>query len=507
MKRLIVIALALLLTLCACGKKGNDAPSSEPEPSTVSQAAESVVKDVTLGQDNAFIMTLPKGYKYDKFNYWYASPDEKAHFSAKDTSFFAHLDDFQESINNVQGEAKTSQIGQYTLTIKEEKEGFNGPSTLYYINFNGQYKKYAGCMIRVSSFEGIEHTQSPEILKAIESVHRYTPFNEIPKKFDIATTAAMSNFMQKGRYAVDGDTVYGQAFDSTGKPEFVRFDLEKKGDFYEVKSFKVIDKGIQATYITFYDNYVFYIRDGKELYFANKDGSNPKRIFGDVSQYLQLKGDKLYWCDASYKLKGAAISAIVSFAEGSDLEINNAIDVIVDKEIYYPFLLDENWLVFQEDADHESLHLRHLPSGQEASLTSVSAHGPIVYGSDLYYRTQKDGADRLAKLDLSAAKVDYDAENDSYSCAFPSIEYSEKPSPKQLTIDMTGNCHIGLSQGKQISHWKDLDNAAGKEDVLYVLVSPNFNIYWELNNDNKVQAIKVEGTGDVGGIQAIPNMD
>ena len=88
MKRLIVIALALLLTLSACGKKGNDAPSSEIEPSTVSQAAESVVKDVTLGQDNAFIMTLPNGYKYDTLNYWYASPDGKAHFSAKDTSFF-----------------------------------------------------------------------------------------------------------------------------------------------------------------------------------------------------------------------------------------------------------------------------------------------------------------------------------------------------------------------------------------------------------------------------------
>ena len=510
MKKLSLLALISLFVLGACGKKSNDAAPSEPEAPAVVQAAENVVKDITLGQNNAFIMTMPNGYKYDSMNYWYASPDGKAHFSAKDTSFFEHTEDFEESIKNIAGEGKTSQIGQFTLTIKEEKEGFNGPSSLYYINFNGQFKKYAGCMIRVSSFDGIENTQTPEILKMIESVKRYSPLNDIPNKFDIAKTAAMSNFMQAGRYAVDGKTVYGQAFAPTGKAEFVRFDLEKKGDFYEVVSHKVIEKEVQATYITPYDDYVFYIRAGKELYSVKKDGSDPRRILGDVSEYLQLSGDKFYWCDSSYKLKSAAASALVSHAGGStEVDLDNAIDVVVDKEIYYPFMLNENWLLFQDDADHESLHLRHIPSGQEIALTSGVSHGPVVLGSDLFYKANKDGVETLARLDLSATKVNYDKDNDIFSPSLPSIDYSGKPSPKQLTISMDKYCFAGLSQGVQCSDWKNIENAENLEALTYKFVGPDFDISWEFSKEKPglVQAIKVHGKGMVSGIQSIPTME
>ena len=510
MKKLFVFALVSLLTLSACGKKGNDAPPSEPEQPAMVQAVQNVVKDVMLGKNDAFVMTLPNGYKYDTLNFWYASADGKAHFSAKDTSFFEHIEDFEESIKNIEGEGKTSQIGQYMLTIKEEKEGFNGPSSLYYINFNGQFKKYAGCMIRVSSFEGIEHTQTPEILKMIESVKRYSPLNDIPKAFEITTTAAMSNFMQSGRYAADGKTVYGQAFDPSGKPEFVRFDLEKKGDFYEVTNHKVIEKEVQATYITLYDDYVFYIRADKELYSVKKDGSNPRRILGDVSEYLQLRGDRFYWCDSSYKLKTVAASALVSHAGGStEVDLNNAVDSVFDKEIYYAFMLDENWLIFQDDADHESLHLRHLPSGQEVALTSSVSHGPIVLGSDLFYRTTQNGVETLAKLDLSATKVNYDKDNDNYSCVFASSEYSGKSSPKQLAIDMDKYCFAGLSQGMQCSDWKNIENAENREAMAYKFVGPDFDISWEFNKEkpNIVQAIQVRGKGMVSGIQSIPHME
>lgn len=510
MKKLFIFALVSLLPLSACGKKGNGAPTTAPEQTTVVQAAESVVKDVTLGKENAFIMTLPNGYKYDTLNFWYTSPDGKTHFSAKDTSFFEHIEDFEESIKSIAGEGKTSQIGQNTLTIKEEKEGFNGPSTLYYINFNGQFKKYAGCMIRVSSFEGIEHTQSSEILKMIESVKRYSPLNDIPKKFEIATTAAMSNFMQSGRYAADGKTVYGQAFDTSGKPEFVLFNLEPKGSFYEVKSHKVIEKEVQATYITLYDDYVFYIRAGKELYSVKKDGSNPRRILGDISEYLQVRGDRFYWCDSSYKLKSAAASALVSHAEGNtEVDLNNAIDSVFDKEIYYAFMLDENWLIFQDDADHESLHLRHLPSGQEVALTSSVSHGPVVLESDLFYRTTKDGVETLAKLDLSTTKVNYDKDNDRFSIVFASSEYSGKTSPKQLAIDMEKYCFAGLNQGMQCSDWKNIENTENREAIAYKFVGPDFDISWEFSKEKPdiVHAIQVRGKGIVAGIQSIPNME
>ena len=102
-----------------------------------------------------------------------------------------------------------------------------------------------------SKKQEIETTDAQDVEEAEdiqEQLPEGAPFKEFPNQFEISTTIAMSNFMPSGRYIADGNTVYGQAFNSSGKPEFVRFDLEKKGDFWEPVSHKVIEKEIQATH-------------------------------------------------------------------------------------------------------------------------------------------------------------------------------------------------------------------------------------------------------------------
>ena len=468
-------------------------------------------KEVMLGKEGKFAITLPAGYKYDRYNFWYISPDEKVRLTPADASFYSDIDYFEESINEIPGEAKTEQLGKNTLIIKEEDDGFYGPSTLYYINFNGQFKEYVGCRIRVSNFDGLEGTQSPEILKAISSVRRYTPFMDLPQQFDKATTAAMSTFMQGGRYAADGNTVFGQAFDSEGTVEFVRMDLEQKGDFYEVQSHKVIEKGAQAIYLSFYGDYVFYIRSEKGIYWVSKDGSSPKPIIEDAVDYLQIRGNRMYYCDSAYKLKTIHMDAIISEIEveddldkGNSISLQENTDSVFDKEVYYPFMLDEQWLIYQDDADNESLHLRHLPTGADAALTDLPGHGPIVYDSGLYFKTVRDGVETLARIDLTAVEIKYDEETDSFTCSFPAIEYSGKSAPIQLSISASGACYAGLDQGRHVSKWKEIENPEGIEAAAYVFTGPEFDIFWRLK-DQKIENINVES--HIGGIQSIPRLD
>ncbi len=427
-----------------------------------------------------------------------------------DTSFFSDSDYLADAIKEVPGEAKTSQLGKSTLIIKEEKEGFNGPSTVYFIDFNGQYKSCAGCRIRVSNFDGLAGTQSPEILKAISSVRRYTPFMDLPTEFSKAVTAAMSTFMTMGRYAADGNTVYGQAFSSDGKPEFVRFDLEKKGAFYEVKSHKVIEKGMQATYISLYGDYVFYIRAGKGIWCARRDGTAPRSVIEDAAEYLQIRGDRMYWCDAAYKLKSIDMTTLVSIIEGKknmeggEISLQDNIASVFDKEIYYAFMLDESWLIYQDDADHESLHLRHVPTGADAAIIGFPGYGPVLYGSDLYIKAPHDGKETMAKIGMASARIAFSEETDSFSCSFPGIEYSGKVLTLQHPISTSGYVYADLNQGWHVRRWKEVENPGKAEDVAYKLAGPDFDISWKLKN-GLVSAIQVESPD--GGIQPIPHLD
>ena len=466
--------------------------------------------EVMLGKEGKFAMTLPEGFTYDALNYWYAAPGGKVHFSPADTAFFSDSDYLADAIKEVPGEAKTSQLGKSTLIIKEEKEGFNGPSTVYFIDFNGQYKSCAGLRIRVSNFDGLEGTQSPEIVKAVSSVRRATPFTDLPQKFGIATTTAMSTFMPLGLYAAEGDTVFGQAFDSKGKVEFVRLDLEKKGDFYEVKSHKVIEKGVQATYVSLYGDYVFYIRAGKGIWCARRDGTSPRLVIEDAAEYLQIRGDTMYWCDAAYRLKSVDMAVLTGVIEGrknmegGEISLQDNIATVFDREIYFAFMLDDAWLIYQDDADHESLHLRHVPTGSDSAVTAFPSHGPILYGSGLYFKAAHDGKETLARIDMASAKVTFDEETDSFACSFPGIEYSGKAVPLQLSINASGMCYAGMDKGRHVDRWKEIENPGKVTEVAYMFSGPDFDIAWKFK-DGRVSSINVESAS--GGIQPIPRID
>ncbi|MBP3730168.1 MAG: DUF5050 domain-containing protein [Mailhella sp.] len=467
--------------------------------------------EVEVGKDGMFAMTLPEGYSYDNLNYWYAAPDGKVHVTPRDVSFFTDADYFKEALDAVPGEAKTQPLGKSTLIIKEEKEGFNGPSTLYFIDFNGQFKKNVGCMIRFSNFEGLQGTQSPEVLKAVASVRRYTPFMDFPKSFDKATTAAMSTFMNTGLYAADGNTVFGQVFDSKGNFVFARLDLEAKGSFFDVKSSRIIDKGVQAKYVSLYGDYVFYIRGDKGLWCARKDGSGAKMVIEDAVDYLQVRGDTMYWCNSAYKFMKVDMTTLVSVIEGKTnlegeaISLQDSIAEVFEKEIYYPFMLDEEWLLYQDDADHESLHLRHLSTGTDIPVTGYPSNGPIAYGSGLYFRAKQGETETLARVDLSAPSIAFNESEDSFACSYPKAEFSGKAVPTQLSIDMEGYGYAGLSQGRHVSQWKDFSNADAKWEDCYCFMGPEFNIFLSYGSNGKVSSIRLASSA--GGISTLPRLD
>ena len=102
---------------------------------------------------------------------------------------------------------------------------------------------------------------------------------------------------------------------------------------------------------------------------------------------VKVRDGRLYFTDGDYHY-------VSTDMDGEDLK------TIVEKEIYYPYFICSDWMVFQDDADHESLHIYNTTYGTEVNITDTPSHSPILDGKYLYYVDAEDGY-YLCRVDMS----------------------------------------------------------------------------------------------------------
>lgn len=108
-------------------------------------------------------------------------------------------------------------------------------------------------------------------------------------------------------------------------------------------------------------------------------GSNVNTIIPDVHEvcftdefiyYTKGSDDKLYRCD---------------------LDGNNS-ELILDCEVFYPFAYGDV-ILYQKDADNESLHLYNMETNTDTKLNSYKSHYPIYDGEYIYYLSEQNAKD------------------------------------------------------------------------------------------------------------------
>jgi len=83
----------------------------------------------------------------------------------------------------------------------------------------------------------------------------------------------------------------------------------------------------------------------------------------------------------------------------AELDGSNSVPML-DKEVYFPYFVNDQWFIYQDDADNESLHIRHALSGEDIALCHVPGYSPVIYGTDLYFVAFSNGENSLAKIDM-----------------------------------------------------------------------------------------------------------
>ena len=328
-------------------------------------------------------------------------------------------------------------------------------------------------------------------IKTDADLNPLSPLSLFDISFNAAQTTAMSNFMSGGYYVISEDTVYGMGSHKDGNPRLVSFDLTREGDFVKATNPKTLDKDISPNYMALHGEDVYYIRDYGGIYKISKN-SSPTCIVKDAVEYLQIVGNKLYYCDENYTFCKA------------DLDGTN-VEPVLDQEIYYAYLLDEDWLLYQDDSDRESLHLRHLPTGADAAITNGPSYTPILVESTLYFILEENGSPTLARVDLSNIDITYNPATGNHTYSLQT-ETNGKAIGYDLFINKDHYGFVGLNQGRHLSLWTELENPDQIYQRAYRYLSEDYEIEWIYTEDGLVDQIYVT-LNATGGGQTIPRFD
>ena len=270
------------------------------------------------------------------------------------------------------------------------------------------------------------------------AVQLFLPFSE-------QETQAMSNFMLHGRYWLDGNTLYGMAFDKNSPlPDLVRSEISLFGDLPEVGICEALDRHVNANFLTPVDNWLYYIRYDRDSNIASLSRMNlitlePEIIFSDGSDlsYLQFRNGRLYFTHEYHHFYSSDLN-------GNDLQ------PVLEKEVYYPYFLDDNRILYQDSADGESFHLFCCSDDTDLKITNTPSFYPIISGSSLYFLSAEDNVLHLSRMDLSNPSSDADL-------PFP-IETSTLPFSEEFAI-ANGKIYGYNRNEADLTRWSAISDA------------------------------------------------
>ena len=285
-------------------------------------------------------------------------------------------------------------------------------------------------------------------------------------QFSGEDTMRMSNYMNEGRYVLVGASLYGQQFSKdTGRARLARISAKNGG------TIAVLDEDISPSFMCYESTgkYLYYIRrempsGGCALArISTAEGSAPELIYEHECDYLFISGRRLWFTDEEHRLVSTDLN-------GGDMEI------IVDKEVYFPYLINDDILLFQDDGDGETLHMLKLSSGEETRLLDDKCYSFILSGRALFCAVTGESGSSRCRL----CRLEYMTVPGSEGSSWQVISSDEAVFPFLMT---DGDTLLGVNGSSvQTGAWKTLSNytAAGKSEM-YAFISQDYLVRYVLN--------------------------
>ena len=295
----------------------------------------------------------------------------------------------------------------------------------------------------------------------------------------------MSNYMLRNRFVHDGKNLFGSKHSDGGSPYFckMKFSAGSKGMY--IRDTEMIENNVDAEYLTILGDFVYFLRTDCETgknaickYPLNESAASGYQVlYNGTCDYLFSHGGRLWFTDADNHL-------LSMNTDGLDLR-----QIVSDKEIFFPYLLSDDMLLFQDDADGESLHLRILSSGEERKIMEGRIYEYVLSGTELFCSVVAEETDeytdmraRLCRIDLSGILTD-----GILSAEIPEPDISELYMGTRFAVN---GDHINASNYRTVplKEWKSLsdDEYEAGYTAACQYVAENFEIFYDFNEEGFV---------------------
>ncbi len=274
--------------------------------------------------------------------------------------------------------------------------------------------------------------------------------------FSAEQTRAMSNYIMYGFYHIEDGVLYGLSHIESNDGVLAAMSFHMKGDFPEFDERFVLDAGGCANYVTKHGDYLYYIMNWESIRRIKLDGSDMEILYEGACDYFFIHDERIYFCDENYYFNSCDLN-------GGDIKTHIA------REIYFPYFISSDWLIFQDDADNESLHIYNMTHGTEMNITDFPSYCPILDGKYLYFLDGEGENCNLCRVDMS----------DPYNIV---IDRSElKLASFDFLIDE--EYFYGPNNDRVVKEdWKKLGNRGDRLEVVEMYVSEEYTVYHKFDD-------------------------
>lgn len=139
------------------------------------------------------------------------------------------------------------------------------------------------------------------------------------------------------------------------------------------------------------EGYLYFLQWDEEANHYNickmKTSGGDVTYLGKSNSSLQMINDSLYF--ETPKEEGGYLCKM-------DINGENK-ETIIKKEVYYPYVFD-NWILYQDDNDNESLHKCDPDGSNDVKLNNRRSYCPIYDGEYIYFYTNENDIRYLMKI-------------------------------------------------------------------------------------------------------------
>ncbi len=297
-------------------------------------------------------------------------------------------------------------MGQNEMKWKEEEDG--------YVMESGQEEETPMTMkLEDGKLIIIADSNYESDGEEIKSIMTYTlSYKETVSKiidgFNLRITENMESKMchmtnGMNRFLIIDDKIFGSfGGGKNWEGDFQVGTLKVDGEMADIVDRTVLMEKTYATYLTKYQGYIYGLATGKSIFRMPLSTLKPETIYEGDCDYFQIVNGSLYFTD-----ENAALCKLNPDGSGKEIVLDHT-------KLYYTYFLTEDWLIYQDDPDNETLHIRNMKTGKDLRLTDNPSYVPFICGNDLFYLEKSGGRDNtiLAKVDLSTGKIERDERND-----------------------------------------------------------------------------------------------